>query len=265
MDGAADVPVLIGRSNEQDRLDELLDAARAGLSGGLVVRGEPGVGKTSLLDYAVSRATGFRVLRTLGVESESDLAFSGLLELLRPVAARAEALPHVQARALEAALGGAGEVDRFAVYAATLGVVALVAEDGPLLCVMDDAQWVDPASSDALAFTTRRLSDEGVVILFGARDGEATYFEGRGIPELRLVGLEEQDARQLVRESCRLPLAPAVVAQLVAETGGIPLALVEIPATLREQQRLGSGAAGRSAARRRGGRARIRGACRSAV
>ena len=132
MEGQADVPVLIGRSSEQNRLDELLDAARAGRSGALVVRGEPGVGKTCLLDYAAC-ADSFRVLRTLGVESESDLAFSGLGELLRPVASRAEELPEVQARALHAALGGAGQVDRFAVYAATLGIVALVAEDGPLL------------------------------------------------------------------------------------------------------------------------------------
>jgi DNA-binding CsgD family transcriptional regulator len=239
MDGAADVPVLTGRSSEQNRLDELLDAARTGHTGALVVRGEPGVGKTSLLDYAVARAGGFRVLRTLGAESESDLAFSGLLELLRPVVDRAEELPEVQARALRAALGGAGEVDRFAVYAATLGVVALVAEDGPLLCVMDDAQWVDPASSDAFLFTARRLADEGVVILFGARDGEAAYFEGRGIPDLRLVGLGAEDASRLVRESSRLPLAPGVVAQLVAATGGNPLALLEIPPGLRERQRLG--------------------------
>ena len=133
-----------------------------------------------------------------------------------------------------------GEVDRFAVYAAALGVVALVAEDGPLLCVMDDAQWVDPASGDALAFTARRLADEGVLILFGARDGEAVYFEGRGIPELRLVGLDAEDAGRLVRESCRLPLAVGVVTQLVEATEGNPLALVEIPPGLREGQRLGS-------------------------
>jgi DNA-binding CsgD family transcriptional regulator len=234
------LPALIGRSGEQARLDALLDAARSGQSGGLVVRGEPGVGKTSLLDYAVSRADEFRVLRTLGAESESDLAFSGLLELLRPVVNRAAELPEVQARALDAALGGAGEVDRFAVYAATLGVVALVAEDGPLLCVMDDAQWVDPASSDALLFTARRLADEGVVILFAARDGEATYFEGRGMPELGLAGLGSEDARRLVQESSRLPLASGVVAQLVAATGGNPLALLEIPAGLREGQRLGA-------------------------
>ena len=240
MDGAGDIPVLIGRLSEQSRLDALLDAARAGRSGGLVVRGEPGVGKTSLLDYAVTRAGGFRVLRTLGAESESDLAFSGLLELLRPVADRAGELPDVQVRALESALRGSGEVDRFAVYAATLGIVALVAEDGPVLCVMDDAQWVDPASSEALLFTARRLADEGVVILFGARDGESVYFEGRGVPDLGLVGLGAVDGSRLVRESSRLPLASGVVAQLVAETGGNPLALVEIPAGLRERQRLGT-------------------------
>jgi DNA-binding NarL/FixJ family response regulator len=240
VDGVAGVLGLIGRVSEQARLDELLEAARSGRSGALVVRGEPGVGKTSLLDYAASRASGFRVLRTLGAESESDLAFSGLLELLRPVAKRADDLPEVQGRALEAALGGSGEVHRFAVYAATLGVVALVAEDEPVLCMMDDAQWVDPASSEALLFTARRLADEGVVILFGARDGEATYFEGRGIPELNLVGLNAEDAGRLVRESCRLPLASAVVTQLVEATGGNPLALLEIPEGLREHQRLGT-------------------------
>jgi hypothetical protein len=239
MGNRPDSSTLLGRAAERASLDELLDGARAGASGALVVRGEPGVGKTSLLDYAVSRAAGFRVLRTLGAESESDLAFSGLLELLRPVADRAVELPAVQTRALGAALRGSGEVDRFAVYAATLGVVALVAEDGPLLCVMDDAQWVDPASSDALLFTARRLADEGVVILFGARDGEAMYFEGRGIPDLSLVGLGAEDAGRLVRESSRLPLAPGVVAQLVTATGGNPLALLEIPASLRVGQRLG--------------------------
>ncbi len=142
--GGGTVPALIGRSEEQGRLDALLDAARTGRSGGLVIRGEPGVGKTSLLDDAVAKAGDFRVLRTLGMETESDLAFSGLLELLRPVLDRSAQLPGVQAAALEAALGGGGEVDRFAVYAATLGILAAVAEERPLLCVMDDAQWVDP-------------------------------------------------------------------------------------------------------------------------
>ena len=238
--GTAGVHALIGRSSEQARLDELLDAARAGRSGALVVRGEPGVGKTSLLEAAASRADGFRVLRTLGAESESDLAFSGLQELLRPVADRADELPAVQARALAAVLDGSGHVDRLAVYAATLGVVALVAEDEPLLCVVDDAQWIDPASSAALLFTARRLADDSVVMLFAARDGEASYFEGRGISSLALAGLAGEDAARLVRESSALPIASGVVTQLVTATGGNPLALVEIPAGLREEQRLGA-------------------------
>ena len=125
------------------------------------MRGEPGGGKTCLLEYAVSRA-GFRILRTLGTESESDLAFWGLLELLRPVVGRARTAGG-PGGGVGGRPGGLGEVDRFAVYAATLGIVALVAEDAPVLCMMDDAQWVDPASSDALLFTARRLADEGVV------------------------------------------------------------------------------------------------------
>ena len=186
MEGAADVPVLIGRSRRAGRLDELLDAARAGRSGALVVRGEPGVGKTSLLDYAASRAAASGCCGRSGAESESDLAFSGLLELLRPVADRAEELPDSQARALQAALGGSAEVDRFAVYAATLGVVALVAEDRPA-AVRDRRCAVGRSRVERRApVHARRLADEGVVILFGARDGEATYFEGRGIPDLRL-------------------------------------------------------------------------------
>ncbi len=238
--GGGTVPALIGRSEEQGRLDALLDAARTGRSGGLVIRGEPGVGKTSLLDDAVANAGDFRVLRTLGTETESDLAFSGLLELLRPVLDRSAQLPGVQAAALEAALGGGGEVDRFAVYAATLGILAAVAEERPLLCVMDDAQWVDPASSGALLFSARRLADEGVVVLFAARAGEAVYFEARGIPEIHLEGLGAEDARRLVQEASTRPLAPAVVTALVDATSGNPLALVEIPAGLRDAQRLGT-------------------------
>ena len=114
---------------------------------------------------------------------------------------------------LAAALGGSGEADRFAVYAATLGVIALLAEAGPLLCVVDDAQWVDPASGDALLFAARRLADDGVLILFGARDGEATFFEARGIPELLLAGLGVEDAGRLARESCGRHIAAGVVAR----------------------------------------------------
>ena len=233
--------VLIGRAQEQAQLDALLEAARAGDSGALVIRGEPGVGKSTLLDAVVDRSSDFRVLRALGVESESDLAFSGLLELVRPAIGHIAELPDGQRRALESALalGGGGTVDRFAVYAATLGLIALAAEERPLLCVVDDAQWLDPASREALLFATRRLSAEGVVMLFGARDSEAVAFEARGVPELVLAGLGADDARRLVETSSVEPLAPSVVTRLITATGGNPLALIEIPAALRESQRLG--------------------------
>ena len=236
------MPGLIGRVDERAQLDAMLAAARRGDSGSLVIRGEPGVGKSCLLEAVVERAGDFRVLRALGVESESDLAFSGLLELVRPAIGRVDELPDAQRRALESALalGGSGAVDRFAVDAATLGLLALTAEEQPLLCVVDDAQWLDPASREALLFATRRLSAEGVVMLFGARDSEALVFEARGVPELVLAGLGPDDARRLVEASSTAPIAPSVVAALITATGGNPLALVEIPAALRESQRLGA-------------------------
>jgi DNA-binding CsgD family transcriptional regulator len=230
---------LVGRSEELGRIDGLLSGAREGQSGALVVRGEPGVGKTCVLDYAISRAGDFGLLRAVGAESESDLAYSGLHQLLRASTGRFGELPAAQAAALGVAFGGSGQADRYAVFAAVLGMIAMLADDGPLLCVMDDAQWVDPASREALLFATRRLSDEGVVVLFGARDGEATYFEARGVAELALTGLQPLDAVQLVHESSRFHVAPAVVARIVAETNGNPLALVEIPGALPERQRLG--------------------------
>jgi DNA-binding NarL/FixJ family response regulator len=235
-------PELIGRVDEQARLDAMLEAARRGDSGSVVIRGEPGVGKSSLLEAVVRRASDFRVLRALGVESESDLAFSCLLELFRPVIGRIGELPDGQRRALKGALalGGSGAVDRFAVYAATLGLLASAAEERPLLCVVDDAQWIDPSSREALLFATRRFSAEGVVMLFGARDSEAIAFDARGVPEMVLVGLGGDDARRLVEASSSQPLAPSVVATLISATGGNPLALVEIPPALRESQRLGA-------------------------
>jgi DNA-binding NarL/FixJ family response regulator len=236
------MPALIGRVDEQARVIALLEAARRGESGGLVIRGEPGVGKSSLLDAVVEQAGDFRVLRALGVESESDLVFSGLLELVRPAIGLISDLPDGQRQALENALGlgRSGSVDRFAVYTATLGLLALAAEERPLLCVVDDAQWVDPTSREALLFATRRLAAEGVVMLFGARDSEAQFFEARGIPELVLAGLDADDARRLVEASSAEPIAPSVVATLITATGGNPLALIEIPAALRESQRLGA-------------------------
>jgi DNA-binding CsgD family transcriptional regulator len=183
------------------------------------------------------------VLRALGVESETDLAYSGLLELLRPVLNRISALPLGQEVALSGALavGAAPDVDRFAVYAATLALIASVAEDQPVLCLVDDAQWLDRTSAEALLFATRRFAEEGVVMMFGARDGEATRFEARGVPELLLEGLDPADARRLLGQAPGGDtVAAEVAARLVTMTDGNPLALTEIPSELTEAQRVGA-------------------------
>jgi DNA-binding CsgD family transcriptional regulator len=235
------VSELIGRVDECAQLDAMLDRTRHGRSGALVLRGEPGVGKSRLLDFAVERASDFRVLRALGVESESDIPFSALLELVRPVVGRIDALPARQRRALESALalGGSEGVERFAVAAATLGLLALAADELPLLCIVDDVQWIDAASRETLLFAARRLADDRVAMLFGARDSEATYVDTPGLDGLVVTGLAASEARALVAATAQQPLAVAVVTSLIAATGGNPLALIEVPQTLREAQRVG--------------------------
>src|SRR6185437_6393474 len=164
---------LYGREAELAVLDELLNKARAGNSGALVLRGDPGIGKTALLAAAAERADGCRVIRATGVEEEAELPYAGLHLLLRPTLDGIAALPDVQADALRGALGlaKAGSPDRFLVGLAVLSLLAEAAGDGPLLCVVDDAQWLDRPSADALAFAARRLDSESIVMLFGARDG----------------------------------------------------------------------------------------------
>src|SRR5947207_4900447 len=175
---------LVGRERECGALDRLLEASAGGKSGSLVLRGEAGIGKTALLTYAGERGDGSRVLRTAGVEAESDLAFAGLHGLLRPIVDQLrEALPETQAAALEGALGLAPSLgsDRFLVSAATLSLLAAAAEEGPLVCLIDDAQFLDVASAEALVFTARRLEAEPVAILFAAREGEARRFAAEGL------------------------------------------------------------------------------------
>ena len=180
--------LLVGRELERARLDALLAAARAGRSGVLVVRGEAGVGKTALLDDAAGRAAGMRVLRARGVEAESGLAFAALDELLRPVLSYLDGLPERQAAALRGALAlsEASEVDRFAAYVATLGLLAATAEEGPLLALVDDAHWLDGSSAEALVFAGRRLEAEGIALVFAAREGDPDGFQAPGIEELRV-------------------------------------------------------------------------------
>ncbi|HJV30278.1 MAG TPA: ATP-binding protein, partial [Gaiellaceae bacterium] len=150
--------MLIGRERECKRLDELLDRARMGRTGALVVRGEAGIGKTALLEYTVGHAEGMTIVRALGVESEAELEFSGLLDVCRPLLDLLTDLPDHQAEVLRAALGlgPAVSVDRFAIAAATLSLLAASADANPLLVVVDDAQWLDASSADALLFATRR-------------------------------------------------------------------------------------------------------------
>ncbi len=228
---------LLGRAHECAAVDHLLDGVRRGRSGSLVVRGEAGIGKTALLAYAAERASDMTVLAVTGVEGESDLAFAGLHGLLLPIMDALDGVPAPQREPLAAALGlapGKGR-DRFLVSAGVLSLLAAAAESRPILCLVDDAQWLDVPSANALSFTARRLLAEDVVILFGARDGEARRFDAAGLDEIEVVGLD-RDAAALVLDQGSRQAAPAVRERLLAEAAGNPLALQELPAGLSDAQ-----------------------------
>jgi DNA-binding CsgD family transcriptional regulator len=220
--------VLHGRRSECAVLDRLLEGVRAGRSGALVVRGEPGVGKTALLEYLVERAAGCRVVRAAGVQSEMELPFAGLHQLCAPMLDRLGALPDPQRAALATAFGmSPGDApDRFLVGLAVLSLLSEVAEERPLVCVVDDAQWLDRASAQALAFVARRLLAESVAVVFAEREPSG---ELAGLPELVVEGLAEGDARALLGSVIRGPLDERVRDRIVAETHGNPLALLELP------------------------------------
>lgn len=230
--------MLYGRGEEAARLEELLAQARQGHSAALVVRGEAGIGKSALLAHAAATATGHRtrLLQATGVEAESELPFAGLHLLLHRVTDRIEDLPEPQARALRAALGLApsARADRFLIGLAVLTLLADLAEgEGSLVCLVDDAQWLDQASADALLFAARRLAAEGVVMLFAARDAHAPPFPAQGLPELRLTGLDDEAAGEFLAEHAG-DLPAYVRDQIRSESGGNPLALRELPAAQRE-------------------------------
>jgi DNA-binding CsgD family transcriptional regulator len=219
---------LLGRRRESEVIDRLIDAVRAGEGRALVVRGEPGVGKTALLDYLAERASGCRVIRAAGVESEMELAYAGVHQLLAPMLDRLERLPGPQRAALRTAFGlGSGSApDRFLVGLAVLSLLAEVAEEYPLLCLVDDEQWLDHASAQVLGFVARRLEAESVGLVFAARvPGD----ELAGLPELVVEGLGEADARALLEAALTGPLDVRVRDRIVAETSGNPLALLELP------------------------------------
>ena len=220
--------MLLGRLPERAALSQLLDAARAGQSGVLVMRGEPGVGKTALLEYAIESSAGLRVARVAGVESEMELAFAALQQFCAPMLDKLAGLPDPQRDALGIAFGlntGAAP-DRFLVGLAALSLLSEVAEQQPLLCVIDDAQWLDRASAQTLAFVARRLLAEPVALVFATREPGEEY---RGLPELLIEGLRDGDAQELLSSVIRGPLDERVRDRIVAETRGNPLALLELP------------------------------------
>ncbi len=232
--------MLRGRRRECNALDGLLRRARSGDSGVLIVRGEAGVGKTALLEYAAGRASGFRVARAAGAEAEMELAFAGLHQLCAPLLAGSDGLPGPQRDALLTAFGeqDGGPPDRFLVAVAVLTLLAEAAEERPLLCVIDDAQWLDDATAQALGFVARRLLAERIALVFGVREpSDDRRFAG--LAELVVDGLGEDDARLLLASAIRGRLDERVRDRIIAEARGNPLALLELPRGLMPEDLAG--------------------------
>jgi DNA-binding CsgD family transcriptional regulator/tetratricopeptide (TPR) repeat protein len=220
---------LRSRDSECDALSALVAEARSGSSRVVVLRGEAGVGKTALLGYVAEQASGFRCVEVAGVQSDMELAFAGLQQLCAPLLAHIDELPEPQREALNVAFGrGVGPTpDRFLVGLAVLSLIAAAAIDQPMLCIVDDAQWLDQVSVQTLAFVARRLMAEPVALVFAARDRGAEALTG--LPELVIGGLSASDARELLESVVLGRIDERVRDRIVAETRGIPLALLEVP------------------------------------
>jgi predicted ATPase len=229
---------LIDRDAERDTLDRFVAAIRAGQSQALVVSGEAGVGKTALLDYLAGNASGCQIVRAAGVQSEMELAFAALHQLCAPMLDGLQRLPAPQRDAVRSAFGmSSGPVpDRFLVGLGILGLLSEVAEGQPLVCLVDDEQWLDRTSAQVLGFVARRLVAESVGLIFAVRTPSS---ELAGLAELRVEGLQEADARALLDAALPGPLDPRVRDQILAETHGNPLALLELPRGLTPQQLAG--------------------------
>jgi DNA-binding CsgD family transcriptional regulator len=223
-------PGFMGRASEREMLDGLLVRVRGGDSEVLVIRGEAGIGKTALLRYAARQASGYRVAELTGVEAEMELAFAGIHQLCGPMLDRLGGLPAPQRDALRVVLGlAAGEApDRFLVGLAVLSLLAAVAEERPLLCLVEDAQWLDAASSQIVGLVARRVRAESVAVVVAVREPAAAP-DFDGLPELHLEGLPDDDARSLLRNAVSGRLDRSVVDRIVDETAGNPLALMELP------------------------------------
>ena len=232
-------PRLLGRTGELQVLDRLITNVRSGQSAVLVVRGEPGIGKTALLRHLIRQASGFHVVRAAGVESEMELAFAGLHQLCVPMLGRLGSLAEPQRRGLSIAFGltSGHNPDRFLLALGALSLMAETSEEQPLLCVVDDAQWLDQASAQVLGFVGRRLLAESIALVFAARTppqrprgprGVTSPDPLAGLPELRLDGLAEEPARALLATVTSGPLDESVRARIIEETHGNPLALLEL-------------------------------------
>ena len=231
----------MGRDDELARIDALLEHARSGVSSVLILRGEPGIGKSALLGAAAARATGMTLLSATGIEAESELPYAGLSELLHPLLKLQTDIPKAQAEALSVALALRPPVatDPFAVSAATLSLLAAAAERNPVLAVVDDANWVDAASREALLFSARRLHADRVALLFTVRAGEFAEFRPPGIPDLVVEGLSADSSRELIAQSSSRPVSTAVADQLQRSTHGNPLAILESLQVLSPRQLAG--------------------------
>ncbi|HEY3479459.1 MAG TPA: ATP-binding protein, partial [Streptomyces sp.] len=244
--------MIYGRERERARLMEALARARAGRSAAVVLRGAAGIGKTALLDAvadavadtavtdAAETEDSTRVLRVTGIEAETGLPFAALHALLRPVLDRIPDLPEAQQDALRSALGLRADAvpDRFLVGLAVLTLLAELAGSGPVVCLVDDAQWLDPASAETLVFTARRLDAEGIAMIFAAREGDRP-FPAPGVPELTLSGLDDDAALALLAATVE-DLAPQARGRILREAEGNPLALVEFARMLPPDQREGA-------------------------
>jgi DNA-binding CsgD family transcriptional regulator len=229
---------LLGRETERTRLDEMIAALRDGESRALVVRGAAGIGKSALLDYARNSATGVRVLRAVGVESEMELAFAALHQLCSPLLDRLSRLPAPRREALETAfrVREGTPPDQFLVGLAVLDLLSNASQERPLLCLVDDAQWMDRASAQVLGFVARRLLAESIALLFAVRQPGP---ELRGLAELEVTGLRDADAHALLNSVTQVRLDRHIRDRIVAETKGNPLALLELPRGLTATQMAG--------------------------
>ena len=233
--------MLLGRERERAMIDALLLEARTGISGTLVILGEAGIGKSALIDETADAASDMLVLRSRGLESESELPFSALADLVHPLLDRLSVIPFPQRDALSAALAleaSTGPVDRFAVNAGTLSLLATAAaEGGPLLAIVDDAQWIDTGSAEAIWFAARRLEQDATALLVAIREGEGRAIDTDGFPTLRLEGLDRAAARALLASAGHL--TADVQERIMDLAQGNPLALLELQSQLSDTERSG--------------------------